>query len=104
MVRDISNPYGHRVGIIIKYNLPKNQRNPTVESGETVRRLRRVWGGFQKSSDDRVSQTETDNYNPSGKMLDNSDLPNISKTQPNPTVDGRDMAVGAQLPSSLFSL
>jgi len=61
-------------------------------------------GVFQKSSDDRVSQTAADNYNPSGQMLDNSELPNISKTQPNPTVAGRDMAVGAQLPSFLFSL
>uniref|UniRef100_A0A6N2KC94 Uncharacterized protein n=1 Tax=Salix viminalis TaxID=40686 RepID=A0A6N2KC94_SALVM len=50
-------------------------------------------GGFQKSSDDRVSQTAADNYNPSGQMLENSELPNISKTQPNPTVAGRDMAV-----------
>ena len=88
----------------MKYNLPKKQRNPTVDGGETVRRLRRVWGGFQKSSDDQFSQTAADNHNPSGKMLDNSELPNISKTQPNPTVAGRDMAVGAQLPSSLFSL
>ena len=88
----------------MKYNLPKNQSNPTVEGGGTVRRLRRVWGGFQKSSDDRVSQTAADNYNPSGKMLEHSEMPNISKIQPNPTVDGRDMAVGAQLPSFLFSL
>uniref|UniRef100_A0A6N2N417 Uncharacterized protein n=1 Tax=Salix viminalis TaxID=40686 RepID=A0A6N2N417_SALVM len=61
-------------------------------------------GVFQKSSDDRVSQTAADNYNPSGQMPDNSELPNISKTQPNLTVAGRDMAVGAQPPSSPFSL
>jgi hypothetical protein len=52
---------------------------------------------FQEISDDDFCQTDCVPYNPSGKLVEECNKNNISKTQHDPTMDSRDMATGALL-------
>ena len=60
-------------------------------------------GGFQKPSNNYISQTATALDDPSGQNEDNDEVHNILKSWPDPTVESGEMAVGAP-PLLIFSL
>jgi len=52
---------------------------------------------FQAIYDDDFCQKDCDPSNPSGQLVEECNTNNISKTQHDPMVDSRDMAIGALL-------
>jgi hypothetical protein len=83
-------------------NISKIQTNPTVKRWYNGRRMRLFWRViFQKCSSNDSPQTKRASDNPSGQNVGDIEHNNISKKQPNLTVESQDMA--AKVPGLLPS-